>query len=505
MTDRRRLLWTFVVTSAALFMGSLDNLVVTTALPSIREHLHASLAGLQWTVNAYTLTFAVLLLTGATLGDRFGRRRVFVIGLAVFTAGSAAAALAPGIGWLIAARAFQGVGAAIIIPLTLTLLSAAVPPARRGLALGAWGAMGGLAIAIGPLVGGAVVEGASWQWIFWLNVPIGIILLPIAWTRLTESRGPATRLDLPGVALASLGLFGIVLGVVRGNDHGWTSLTVLAPLVAGALLMAGFVAWELRAPQPMLPLQLFRSRGFTATNVASLLMFFGMFGSIFLLAQFLQVVQHYSPLQAGLRTLPWTAMPVIIAPVAGSLSDRIGGRPLLATGLALQAIGLGWLAAVASPTVAYATLVPAFVVSGVGMSLFFAPVANVVLGSVRRDQEGIASGANNAIRELGGVFGIAVLGAVFSARGGYASGADFVTGLSAAVWVGAAAVAVAAVAALFVPRLRTATVPVPTAQPVAEARPTATATAQRAVAAGPAASREPIASRGPAAGLDPVS
>jgi EmrB/QacA subfamily drug resistance transporter len=454
MNPRRRTVWTFVVTSAALFMASLDNLVVTTALPSIREHLHASLEGLQWTVNAYTLTFAVLLLTGATLGERYGRKRMFVAGLALFTVGSAAAALAPGVGWLIAARAVQGVGAAVLIPLTLTLLSAAVAPERRGVALGAWGAVGGLAIAIGPLVGGAVVEGASWQWIFWLNVPIGIALLPIAWSRLTESRGPATRLDIPGLVLASLGLLGIVFGVVRGNAHGWTSLTVLPPMVIGALLVAAFAAWELRAPEPMLPLHLFRSRSFTMTNAASLLMFFGMFGSIFLLAQFLQVVQHYSPLQAGLRTLPWTAMPVLVTPIAGALSDRIGGRPLLVTGLAMQAIGLGWLAMVTTPTVAYATLVPAFVVSGIGMSLFFAPVANVVLGSVRRDQEGIASGANNAIRELGGVFGIAVLGAVFSARGGYTSGTAFVAGLSPAVWVGAAAVAVAAVAALALPRLR---------------------------------------------------
>jgi EmrB/QacA subfamily drug resistance transporter len=467
MSTRSRTIWTFVITSAALFMASLDNLVVTTALPSIRAHLGASLEGLQWTVNAYTLTFAVLLLTGAALGDRYGRRRLFIAGLGLFTAGSAAAALAPGIGWLIAARAVQGVGAAVLIPLTLTLLSAAVSPERRGLALGAWGAVGGLAIAIGPLVGGAVVEGASWQWIFWLNVPIGLALLPTAWARLTESRGASTRLDIPGLMLASFGLLGIVLGVVRGNDHGWTSGTVLLPIIAGAMLVAAFVAWELRAPEPMLPLHLFRSRGFTATNIASLLMFFGMFGSIFLMAQFLQVVQHYSPLQAGLRTLPWTAMPIFVAPVAGLLSDRIGGRPLLAAGLALQAIGLGWVAAIARPTVAYAALVPAFVISGVGMSLFFAPVANVVLGSVRRDQEGIASGANNAIRELGGVFGIAVLGAVFSAHGGYSSGTSFVSGMSSAVWVGGAAVAAATAAGLALPRLRkiqrsvSATEPVP--------------------------------------------
>jgi len=472
MTGKTSTAWTFAVTATALFMASLDNLVVTTALPSIRDHLHASLEGLQWTVNAYTLTFAVLLLTGATLGERYGRRRMFVAGLALFTAGSAAAAMAPGIGLLIAARAVQGVGAAILIPLTLTLLSAAVSPERRGLALGAWGAVGGLAIAIGPLVGGAVVEGASWQWIFWLNVPIGIVLLPIAWTKLTESRGSTTRLDLPGLILASVGLFGIVLGVVRGNDHGWTSLTVLPALVIGAVLVAAFIGWELRgAREPMLPMQLFRSRGFALTNAASLLMFFGMFGSIFLLAQFLQVVQHYSPLQAGLRTLPWTAMPVFIAPFAGALSDKIGGRVLLATGLALQAIGLGWLAVVASPTVAYTTLVPAFVISGVGMSLFFAPVANVVLSSVRRDQEGIASGANNAIRELGGVFGIAVLGAVFSAHGSYATGTAFVSGLAPAVWVGAAAVAVASAAALFLPGVRRAVTASPADEPVLELDP----------------------------------
>ncbi len=447
----RAALWAFIVTSIALFMVSLDNLVVTMALPAIRKELHAGIQGLEWTVNAYTLTFAVLLLTGATLGERFGRRRLFVIGLSIFTLASAGAALAPNIDALIAARAVQGVGGAIIVPLTLTLLSRAVPPEKRGVALGAWGAVGGLAIAIGPLVGGAVVEGASWQWIFWLNVPIGVILVPLAWRMLDESHGPASRLDLPGVGLASAGLFGIVLGVIRGNSVGWTSPEVLTSLILGTILVSGFVAWELRSPQPMLPMSLFRSRGFSATNAASLFMFFGMFGSIFLLAQFLQTVQGYSPLESGLRTLPWTAMPVFVAPIAGALSDRIGGRPLLVTGLVLQSISLGWLASVSSVTVPYSSLVPPFILGGVGMGLFFAPVANVVLSSVRRDQEGIASGANNAIRELGGVFGIAVLASVFTAKGGYESGQAFVDGLVPAIWVGAVIVALGAVAAMFIP------------------------------------------------------
>lgn len=459
--ERRRhsALWTFVITSLALFMASLDNLVVTTALPSIREHLHAGLSGLEWTVNGYTLSFAVLLLTGATLGERFGRRRLFVIGLAIFTAASAAAAVAPSIGALIAARAVQGLGGAILVPLTLTLLSGAIPPERRGMALGAWGAVGGLAVAIGPLVGGAVVEGASWQWIFWLNVPIGVALLPFAATRLTESRGTSARLDLGGVALASAGLLGIVLGLVRANTAGWSSAGVVTSLALGIVALLAFVGWETRAPQPMLPLRLFRSRGFAATNVASLLMFFGMFGSVFLLAQFLQTVQHLSPLAAGIRTLPWTGMPVLVAPIAGALSDRIGGRPLLVTGLAMQAASLAWLGQITTPNMPYSSLVAPFILAGIGMALFFAPVANLVLSSVSRSEEGIASGANNAIREVGGVFGIAVLSAVFAARGGYGSAQDFVDGLIPAVRVGAALVGVGAVAAVLVPRRRAAVAP----------------------------------------------
>jgi EmrB/QacA subfamily drug resistance transporter len=466
-------LWTFVITSFALFMVTLDNLVVTMALPVIRDDLGASLEGLEWTVNAYTLTFAVLLLTGAALGDRFGRRLMFGIGLGIFTAASAAAALAPSIEALVAARAVQGLGGAIVTPLTLTLLSAAVPAAKRGLALGAWGGIGGLAVAMGPLVGGAVVEGISWQWIFWLNVPIGLVLLPLAGRRLTESHGPHSRLDLPGVALASTALFGIVWGVVRGNGQGWASAEVLGALGIGAVLFAAFILWETRTAAPMLPMRFFRNRTFAATNAVSLFMFFGMFGSIFLLSQFLQTVQGYSPLDAGLRTLPWTAMPMLVAPIAGALSDRIGGRPLMAAGLALQAIALGWLAAISTPDVAYAQLVPPFVIAGVGMGLFFAPVANVVLGAVRPEEEGQASGANNAIRELGGVFGVAVLAAIFAGYGGYETQQSYVDGLVPAVWVGAVVVAIGALAALLIPRARRAHASVGAAFAGAESEPSA--------------------------------
>jgi EmrB/QacA subfamily drug resistance transporter len=452
MTHKRNIWWTFAITSTALFMVTLDNLVVTTALPVIRVDLHAGISGLEWTVNAYTLSFAVLLLTGAALGDRFGRRLVFSIGIGIFTLASAAAALAPTIGALDAARAVQGLGGAIVMPLTLTILSSAVPAERRGLALGAWGGISGLAVAFGPVVGGAVVNGISWHWIFWLNVPFGVVLLPLALRRLDETKGPLGRVDLPGLALASAGLFGVVWALVRGNSVGWGSAQIAGSLVAGALVLVAFVAWELRAEQPMLPMAFFRDRTFTLANLASLLMSFGMFGSIFLLAQFFQTVQGYSPLGSGLRILPWTAMPMVVAPIAGALSDRIPAHRIIGTGLALQAAGLAWIAAVSSPTTAYADLVVPFALSGMGMGLFFAPIANVVLSSVRSEQEGQASGANNAIRELGGVFGVAILASLFSHYGGYGTGSSFVNGMTPAVYVGAAVVALGAVASFAIKR-----------------------------------------------------
>ncbi len=450
MTNRQSL-FTLTIVSVALFMVTLDNLVVTNALVSIREDLGASLEELEWTVNAYTLSFAVFLLTGAALGDRLGRRRVFAAGIGIFTVASAAAALAPGTEALIAARALQGMGAAAIAPLSLTLLSDAFAAEKRGLALGVWSGVSGLGVALGPVVGGAVVEGFSWQWIFWLNVPIGLALAPMAISLLRESRGPNPILDLPGVTLASLGLLGVVFGIVRAQALGWTSTTVVASLAGGAVLLAAFALWESRTSAPMLPLRFFRDRGFAATNGVSLAMFFGAFGAIFLLAQFFQVAQGYSPLEAGIRTLPWTAMPIFVAPVAGILSDRIGSRPLMAAGLALQAGALGWLALITTPDMAYGLLVPAFVMAGTGMALVFAPAANAVLSSVRPEEAGQASGANNTIREIGGVLGVAVLSTVFTSAGDFGSPQAYVDGLVPAVWVGAAVLAVGALVALLVP------------------------------------------------------
>lgn len=447
----RKAVWTLAIVSIALFMTALDNLVVGVALPSIREDFGGSLEALQWTVNGYTLAFAVFLLTGAALGDRFGRKRMFVIGLALLTGASALAALSPNIETLIATRALQGLGAAIVLPLTLTLLSEAVPVSHRGMALGIWAGVSGLGVAMGPLVGGAVVEGISWQWIFWLNVPVGLALLPLARRHLAESHGPNARLDLPGLALGGVGLLGLTFGIVRAETLGWTSATVLVALVAGVALLAAFLAWERRAPEPMLPLRFFRSRGFSATNGVSFAMFFGTFGSIFLLSQYFQIAQGLGPLEAGLRTLPWTGVPMIVAPIAGLLSDRIGSRPLMAAGLALQAGAIFWLSIISDLDTTFGELLVPFLMAGTGMALVFAPSANAVLSSVRAEEAGQASGATNTIREIGGVLGVAVLASVFTANGSYVTPQAFVDGVTAALPIGAAVLAVGALVALLVP------------------------------------------------------
>src|SRR6266540_6313775 len=361
--------WTVVLTGLGSLMAALDTLVVSTALHTIRLDLGASIEQLEWTVNAYNLSLAVLLIPAAALGDRYGRRRLYALGLALFALASAGCALAPSIGALIAARAVQGAGAALVLTLALALVSTAFPPERRGAAIGMFSAVTGLSVASGPLVGGAVVEGIDWEWIFWLNVPIGLIAIPLVLTRMKESFGPDTSLDIRGLVLVSGAALGIVWGLVRGNQVGWATGEIVGSLAVGALLVWAFVAWELPARAPMLPVHFFRDRAFAAGNTAMIFTFASLFGAVFFNAQLLQVVLGYGPLDAGLRLIPWTATFITVAPIAGALADRIGERPLMVVGLLLQAAGMSWLALIADPGVAYSQLLAPLIVAGVGISM----------------------------------------------------------------------------------------------------------------------------------------
>ena len=447
--------WVVILTAVGSLMAALDTLVVSTALSTIRLDFDASVEQLEWTVNSYNLSFAVLLITGAALGDRYGRRKLYAAGLALFAVASAACALAPDIGWLIAGRAVQGAGAALIMPLGLALLSAAFPPEKRGAAIGIFSAITGLAVASGPLVGGAVVEGVSWEWIFWLNVPIGLLAVPLVFSKMRESFGSDASLDLPGLGLVSGGALGVVWGLVRGNQAGWGSAEVVGALAGGVLLFAAFVAWELRAREPMLPMGLFRSRAFSAGNAAIFLTFASLFTGVFFFAQFLQTALDHGPLGAGLRLLPWTATFMTVAPLAGAMADRIGERPLMVTGLTLQAAGLGWFALIAEPGMAYSSMLAPFVVAGVGVSLAIPAAQNSVVGAVAPEALGKAAGVNTMMRELGGVFGIAVTVAVFAGAGSYVSAQTFVDGFGPAIGVAAAMAALGAIAALLLPARRT--------------------------------------------------
>jgi EmrB/QacA subfamily drug resistance transporter len=443
-----------VLTAIGSMMAALDTLVVATALSRIRLDLGATVEQLEWTVNAYNLSFAVLLVTGAALGDRFGRRRLYAAGLGLFAAASAAGALAPDVGTLIAARAVQGAGSALIMPLGLALLSSAFPPEKRGTAIGIFSAITGLAVASGPFVGGAVVEGIDWQWIFWINVPIGLAAIPLVLTRMQESYGPDRSLDLRGLALVSAGALGIVWGLMRGNQIGWDSAELIASLAAGLALLGAFVAWERRIPEPMLPIRFFRSRSFSAGNTAIFFTFASLFGAVFFYAQLLQFGMGYGPFETGLRLLPWTATFMTVAPVAGALSDRIGERPLMVAGLTLQAIGMGWLALIADPGLGYTEMLGPFVVAGVGVSMAIPAAQNSVVGSIGSDAIGKAAGANSMMRELGGVFGIAIAVAVFAAAGGYASAHTFIDGFGPAIGSAAGLALLGALAATGLPSAR---------------------------------------------------
>ena len=430
--------WVIALAGIGSLMAALDTLVVATALSTIRLDLGASVEQLEWTVNAYNLSLAVLLITAAALGDRYGRRNLYAAGLALFTAASAACALAPDVGWLIAARAVQGAGAALILTLGLTLVSAAFPPEKRGAAIGLFSAVTGVSVASGPLVGGAVVEGIAWEWIFWLNVPIGLLAIPLVLARVREGYGTDTALDVRGLALISGGAFGIVWGLVRGNAAGWGSAEVVGALAAGVLLVAAFVAWELRAREPMLPMSFFRSRAFSAGNLAIFFTFASLFTGVFFFAQLLQNALGHGPLDAGLRLIPWTATFITVAPIAGTLADRFGERPFMVGGLVLQAAGLAWIALIAGPDLSYGELVVPMVVAGIGVSMAIPAAQNSVVGSVAEDAIGKAAGANSMVRELGGVFGIAITVAVFAGAGGYASAEAFTDGFAPAIGVAAA-------------------------------------------------------------------
>jgi EmrB/QacA subfamily drug resistance transporter len=443
--------WVLVLASVASLMAALDAMVVSTALTTIRLHLNASVEQLEWTVNAYNLTLAVLLLPAAALGDRFGRRRLFMGGLALFVAASAACALSPDAGSLIAARAIQGAGGALVIPNALALVSAAFPAERRGAALGILQGITGLAVVAGPVIGGAVAEGIDWEWIFWLNVPIGLAAIPLARLRIEESFGADTALDVRGFALVTGGALGVVWGLVRGNSAGWGSPEVVAAVALGAVLLAAFVAWELRTREPMLPMRFFRSRAFSAGNAGVFFLFASLFGAVFFLAQFLQTGLGNSPLEAALRLGPWTGTLFVVAPIAGALVDRVGERPLLVGGLALQAAGMGWIALIAGPDLAYGQMVAPLVVAGIGASMAIPPAASSVVGAVRQEEVGKAAGANSMLRELGGVFGIAVLVAVFAGAGSYASAGAFSDGFAAAIAVSAVLSLIGAIAGLGLP------------------------------------------------------
>jgi EmrB/QacA subfamily drug resistance transporter len=448
--------WVLGLASVASVMVALDTLVVSTALSTIQRDLGASIEQLEWTVNAYNLSLAVLLITAAALGDRFGRRRMFAAGLAVFVGASAICAVSSNVGMLIAARAVQGAGSALVLTLSLALVSAAFPPERRGAAIGILEGVTGLAVACGPLVGGAIAEGLAWEWIFWLNVPIGLVAIPLVLRRIGESAGPDTGLDLPGLTLVTGSALGIVWALVRGNAADWDSVEVVATLAAGLVLGVGFVAWERRARQPMLPMSFFRSRAFSAGNGAVFFNFASLFGAVFFFAQFLQTTLGYGPLGAGLRLLPWTATLFVVAPIAGALVDRVGERPFMAGGLLLQAIGMAWIALIAEPDMEYGSMVAPLLVAGVGVSMAIPAAQTSVVGSVAPEAIGKAAGANSMARELGGVFGIAVLVAVFAAAGSFASPVAFADGFAPAIGTGAVLSLVGAAIGLGLPGRRPA-------------------------------------------------
>ncbi|GAA2079356.1 DHA2 family efflux MFS transporter permease subunit [Actinomadura alba] len=428
--------WTVVIVSIVSFMVGLDVLVLMTALPTIREELGADAAGIGWTINAYEIGFAALILTGAALGDRYGRRLLFVIGVAAFTVGSAWCALSSSIEMLVVARAFQGLGGGVAVGLSLALISSVTPPAKRGAAFGVWGAVTGTAVAVGPIVGGAIVHGLTWQWIFWLNVPVGVILLGLSLVKITESTGNRLPIDVVGLILSSIGLVTLAQALLRGSDAGWTAPSILLGLIGGVVALALFVLWEHRNPAPMMPLAIFRNLSFTGGCGASFIMGVALYGQTFIFAQYLQVALEQDALGVGIRLLPWVSTAPLVAPLAGQLADRIGERPLVITGFVLFAAAFFLMAPLARSDASYATLVIPLIIAGIGGPITFVSMSSAVMRAVEPARLGIASGVSIAVRQVGAVFGVAVAVAVFtSSGGGFAAPQQFVDGYGPAATV----------------------------------------------------------------------
>src|SRR5215469_3909006 len=443
---------TLIVGSLAGFMIGLDATVVTTALPTIHATLHASASALGWTVSAYSLAFAALILTGTALGDLFGRRRVFLAGFAVFTLASAACALAPNAAALIAARAVQGAGGGIATPLSLVLITEAFPLQRRGAVVGAWGAITGVAVGFGPVFGGAIVQGIAWPWVFWVNVPIGIILVTFGQRLLAESRGPARRLDPVGLVLATGAVFAITDGLLRGPQAGWHSSDVLSLFGIGAVLAAAFVLAERRSAHPMIPPRLLANPMLRAAVTTRFLLFATILGAAFLVPQYLQLAHGFSPLHTGLALLPFTGPMMLIAPIAGKAADRAGERVPIVAGFVLAAAGFALLGLTVTATGGYLTIAGPLLLAGVGVGLAVPTTVSASLRAVSPQQAGLASGVGSTLQNIGGVFGVATVTAMFAGAGSYLSPATFVTGLRPALLAIASLAALGALAGLAVRR-----------------------------------------------------
>jgi EmrB/QacA subfamily drug resistance transporter len=447
-----RLGWVLALTSVAYFMVVLDALVVVTALPRIQEDLHGGISSLQWTVNAYGIAFAAGIMLAGALGDRFGRRRVVAFGLTLFTAASAACALSSSVSALIAARIVQGLGAAIVLPISLTILTTAAPPKRRDALVGVYTGLAGLAVALGPIVGGAITQGIDWHWIFWINVPVGIVTVALSTSRLPESFGTREPMDLAGVSLVTFGVVALVWALTRVGQVGWLSPETITALVAGVALLAAFVRWEHRTAAPIVPPRLFANRTFAVGNAITFLMHGATFAVAFFVTQEFQFARGYSPLSAGMHLFPFFAAPLFIAPVAGAMAERVGRRPLIRAGLALQAIGFTWVAVRGSLGTSWVELTAALLVASVGISMALPTVPTAVLSSVAMDEIGKASAINAMAQRFGSVFSIAIGGAVFAAFGHLGSPASVTSGVQPAIGVCAAFAVLALVASAAIRR-----------------------------------------------------